>query len=344
MMEKHQIPVCYFPTTVLFVDDNRHFLQSLPLRLDHHHILPKLYSDPHNALQFLTVDYQIQSFIHRCFLQTGEETGNFHSIEINVNAIHQEIYNDARFQEVSMMVVDYSMPGLNGLELSRKAKEHNPRLKILLLTGEADEKLAVRAFNDGLIDKFLRKDTPDFHQDLNDAIQELQYQYFNHLTELAFDGLITEANSSLACLRDPAYIKLFSDLIANHKIVEYYLTDTWGSFLLLDFQGKPFWLAFKNDQGMEDAYQVAFHADEAFPDDLLAAMEKREKILCQHENTLYDDPKEAEQRLFPAQRLQGKETYYYALIKDPQVFEVEPKKIFSCRQYLDTLTHEVDTK
>lgn len=343
-MEKHQVPVCYFPTTVVFVDDNRHFLQSLPLRLDHHHIVPKLFSDPHTALQFLTVDYQIEPFTSRCFRQTGEETGSFHSIEIDVNAIHQEIYNQNRFLELATLVVDYSMPGLNGLELCRRVRERNNRIKILLLTGEADEKLAVRAFNEGIIDKFLRKDTSDFHQEINAAIQELQYQYFQHLTELAFDGLINDPHSSLMCLRDPAYVKLFTDIVAKNKIVEYYLTDTWGSFLLLDFQGKPFWLAVKNEQGMEDAYQVAFHADESFPEPLLAAMKNREKILCQYENELCDNPAEAEKKLFPAQRFQGKETYYYALIKDPKAFDVDPDKILSCRNYLEKLAHEVDSK
>ena len=39
---------------------------------------------------------------------------------------------------VDLMVTDYAMPGMNGHELSRAARKHQPDLKVLFVTGYAD--------------------------------------------------------------------------------------------------------------------------------------------------------------------------------------------------------------
>ena len=68
------------------------------------------------------------------------------------------IYNKERFGETSVVVVDFAMPQMNGEEFCRKLGQlKGNSVKIIMLTGEADEEMAVRLFNAGVIDKFLRK-------------------------------------------------------------------------------------------------------------------------------------------------------------------------------------------
>jgi CheY-like chemotaxis protein len=38
-------------------------------------------------------------------------------------------------KEFALLVTDYAMPGLNGVDLARQATEHNPSLKVLIITG-----------------------------------------------------------------------------------------------------------------------------------------------------------------------------------------------------------------
>lgn len=59
------------------------------------------------------------------------------------------------YTRCSLVVLDYSMPGLNGLDVLRQVTSL-PANRILL-TGQADDTLAVQAFNEGLIKQFVPK-------------------------------------------------------------------------------------------------------------------------------------------------------------------------------------------
>ena len=51
-----------------------------------------------------------------------------------------------------VLVTDYSMPGLNGLEVTEQALAENPWLKVVLVTGAGDEKVAQAALRTGVFD------------------------------------------------------------------------------------------------------------------------------------------------------------------------------------------------
>ena len=67
--------------------------------------------------------------------------------------IRNVVHDPDRFAEVSVAIVDYDMPGENGMEICRRLRNHPVRT--VMLTGKADEKLATSAFNQGLIDRFV---------------------------------------------------------------------------------------------------------------------------------------------------------------------------------------------
>ena len=58
------------------------------------------------------------------------------------------------------LVMDMSMPGLNGFELQRALARAGNRLPIILLTGHGDIPMSVRAMKSGAVD-FLSKPCPD---------------------------------------------------------------------------------------------------------------------------------------------------------------------------------------
>lgn len=64
-----------------------------------------------------------------------------------------------RFRVSTVVVVDYIMPGLTGLDVLREAGP-SQACKVLL-TGQADQSLGFNAYEDHLIERFVSKSTPD---------------------------------------------------------------------------------------------------------------------------------------------------------------------------------------
>lgn len=66
----------------------------------------------------------------------------------------------AKFLEtnpVDVVVSDYLMPRMNGLQLLTKAKEYQPESARVLLTGHADKQSAIQAINDVGLYQYIEK-------------------------------------------------------------------------------------------------------------------------------------------------------------------------------------------
>jgi len=78
------------------------------------------------------------------------------SIDTAVNG--QESLNIVRLQgPYAVVVADMHMPGMNGIELLSKIREISPQTVRIMLTGNADQQVAVEAVNKGHIFRFLNK-------------------------------------------------------------------------------------------------------------------------------------------------------------------------------------------
>lgn len=65
-------------------------------------------------------------------------------------------------REVDLILSDLVMPGMDGLELLRHARQVRPDALRIVLTGHADLDMAVRAINDGAVYRFLLKPWDSF--------------------------------------------------------------------------------------------------------------------------------------------------------------------------------------
>ncbi|HVV69089.1 MAG TPA: hypothetical protein VHE99_08690 [Gammaproteobacteria bacterium] len=333
-MRGAQVSLCYYPTTVILIDDQKNFLNELKVGLKDN-IPCEYYSEPQKLINLFKT-YHPNHFINYC-VTFDEDSAQENLIvrQVSLRNIHKEIYNPERFKQISLLVADYAMPGYNGLECCDAI--HDKYIQKLLLTGEAQNDLAVKAFNSRRIHAFIQKSAPDLMQTLNAVIEELQLNYFLKLSNSLRDNFKDGLEYLLTVLDDPAFVKFFYDLCESKQITEYYILDTQGSFLLLDDKAKPFWLLLKDETEMNNLFLHA-EAEEA-PEIVQEPLRTRSHIPYFHsEADLQTPPSQWNKYFYPAQCLAGQQNYYYILLTDAPFSNLNPKEIKTAQQFSRALT------
>ena len=64
-------------------------------------------------------------------------------------------------REVSLVISDYNMPQMNGLEFLKRVKTLYPHILTIMLTGQAEMEIAVQAINEAGVYKFIQKPWED---------------------------------------------------------------------------------------------------------------------------------------------------------------------------------------
>lgn len=229
-MSRISLSPYFHPTTICLVDDNESFLRSLSLELPSTWAC-QTFTDPLAALAYLNEPPSLAPLVDRCFtLDPPRESETL--IHLDLNLIEQEISQPERFRRVSVVVADYAMPSMNGLDLCRDIND--PYIKKAMLTGVADEKVAVQAFNAGLINRFIPKHGASATAATLNYIDELQEEYFNQYTARLRNTLAIDPPRFLV---DPAIAQWVENLMRDERLVEYYLVDDPPGFMLLRSNG-----------------------------------------------------------------------------------------------------------
>lgn len=106
----------------------------------------------------------------RAFLQLETE------YEIHGYTNPQEATRHLETNPVDVIVSDYLMPKMNGIQLLAKAKEFQPEAARVLLTGHADKQSAIQAINQVGLYQYLEKpwDNSQLLLVINSAIERTQ--------------------------------------------------------------------------------------------------------------------------------------------------------------------------
>ena len=329
-MRPHRINCLYHPTTVMFVDDNQRFLDSTLLKLSDK-IPCKSYEDPLVALRYLlSLDYQTDLSAKVFALDADSDhyypSSGKHPLNINISGIQQELYNKARFKQVSVAIVDYEMPPMKGSDFFQQIL-HLP-IKKILLTGEAGESRAVELFNQGIIDTFILKGAQNLYKTVADSIFALQRKYFEELTKPIFKGLETEQGF---CLANPAFIDLFEQVYTEVTACSYYLLEASGSFLFLDAKGTPSWLLVKTENDLNDYLDMAI--DSGASETVISALKSKKSILYFNNFNEYSDAIDGHwvDYLYPAKTLalSPDKKCFYALVKQIKNSSLKHDEILS---------------
>ena len=324
--KQEQMPVLKFPTTAMLVDDEQVLLDNLALYLEKK--IPVLtFSKPQDALRYLQKQEALDEKLRKmCFkkisgveFDVAEETA---LIQCDYLALSSLLYEPERFSTIAVALIDYGMPKMNGLEFCRKIKDK--LIRKIMLTGKADTKLAVKAFNQKIIDQFILKDANEkIETDIYAALIKEQDIYFKNSSSLLFPQSTKTTK---------AFLKMLEKFEIDHKIIEWYQFDQQGSRLGLDADGKVYWLIVRLPEDMKK--NLAFAEDNNASKVVVQALKNRTHILflfSEQEKRL--SAKEWDKYIFPITGVIEGTTINYAIICD-NFFSLNRKKIISYNNYL----------
>ncbi|UJJ60403.1 hypothetical protein [Rhodanobacter denitrificans] len=166
------VPPFFFPTRVLHIDDNETYLKVMRPHLD---VALESFSSAGEALDQIAAIEGAPGDLS--LLVRRRAKGTEAELVLNVSLIHRIMYDPRRFTIPTVVVADYAMPEMTGLEfLTSCAEGHVGRV---LLTGQANKETVIRAFNEGLIDHYIEKSSASAIDDLSLVIDQLQWRYFS---------------------------------------------------------------------------------------------------------------------------------------------------------------------
>lgn len=239
-----QSPLLFsYPTTWMFLDDQEHFLNAIELALPSDQPC-RFWTNPNACLAYLNNTENRGLSLEAEYINLSNEDI---LVRFELDQIAALPTNLSRFSEISVLVADYSMPGMTGLELFNELADQN--IKKILLTGVADEKLAVAAFNEGLIDRFVLKS--------DQQAMDKTLRFCHELARLKLEGtqlpIIRILPNDLRILfQHEGTLKILSKVIADKAICEYYFSSKPLGFFCLDGQGKAYFLALVTESLLAD--------------------------------------------------------------------------------------------
>jgi len=236
------------PGSVVFLDDDPDYLEMLALVLPRHwHV--KLFLRPADCINYLQQEppfWEADTWNQQQLIDHWREGKPLIPQILGYWSKYTERYALTR-----VCVVDYSMPGMDGLQaLSELADWPGSRV---LLTGQADEEVAVRAFNRGLIDQFIAKQTPDISRRLVDAVEHLLATPNARHAQI-WRATLTPAQS--AFLRIPSVSKELTSFASKRWVEHMVIGDPFG-VLGMDAAGHVSWLQLETTEGLKVLAELA---------------------------------------------------------------------------------------
>lgn len=331
-MKQLNLSPYYHPTTVVLVDDNEAFLRSLTLEMPEG-MACHGFTSPEAALEFLNQPIDLAPLVDRCFTLNRCHDGEA-VIHLDLGVIEQEINYLQRFRRVSVVLVDYAMPSVDGMQFCERMTDSYARRA--MLTGVADEKLAVEAFNAGLIHRFIPKHKATAVEAVIAFIAELQRDYFNQYlarlkTALAIDppGFLVEPVIAIRVRR----------LMLDEAIAEYYLVNDPPGFIMLRSNGTMVRLLLLDAAAHQR--QVDFVRRHDAPPHIRRGIENGELAGLfsgdSPDDYFGDEVYPWDEKVVPAQRVEGREVWLEAVVRDsaPDVDFDPARSSYDC--YLATL-------
>jgi CheY-like chemotaxis protein len=241
-------PLFHRPGSIVFLDDDPDYLEMLALVLPRQwHV--RLFVRPLECISFLQ---QEPPFWEADAWHQQQLVDQWRSGKPLIPQVlgYWSKYTE-RFALTRVCVFDYSMPAMDGLTALGELVDW-PGSRVLL-TGQADEQVAVRAFNRGLIDQFIAKQSPDISRHLIDAVAHLLATPNARHAQIWRTTLTPEQN---AVLRNATVRRDLAAFASSRWVEHVVIGDPFG-VLGMDAQGNVSWLQLETREGLSALAELA---------------------------------------------------------------------------------------
>ena len=305
------LPPYYHPTTVCFIDDNYSFLRSIGIGMPVDSPFLSFLS-PEEAIDVVNIPNPLPPLADRCLRMDLSKPAN-PLIHIDLHALEREIKEIERFRRISVLLIDYAMPTMTGLQFCELVADRD--IKCALLTGVADEKTAVAAFNDGLIDRYIPKAGLTSTEGILPHIESLKQDYFDQYSRRLTSNLDLDPPRFMT---DLAVREVFEQILRQERIIEYFMVSQPYGYLMLRADGSM--LRFMVMDEDERAKSIQFAQQNNAPMDIIAQLTASKYIGYFSEDPadyLGHEPYPWAEMLVSAKRVEGDQVWYVGVLYDP---------------------------
>lgn len=294
-----KVPLLKFPVSVLFIEDDPDFSDALSklMKKEANFSFEASPPFPEKIKKLNSIDGIIEDLFH------GDEprVGVF-TTEIHLGKLQQ--LKDRLDSVYPIIVSDYYLGAIDGLELFEELQDVCPQK--LLVTGAADETLAIEAFNKGQIHGFLKKQIPNFAEHLRSEILRNIDRFFLGLSEKIAGSSLRGMHS---LLEEEEFKSFFNSFLSQHNIKEFYALDGMGSFLLVSDRKKEIF-HISSQEELTDVY-------ESYDASLQKKLKDYSHQVIRYKGDVFSRPLEnAENNLVKTERITLKgRSYFYSLVK-----------------------------
>ncbi|MBA2962525.1 MULTISPECIES: response regulator [Ramlibacter] len=241
-------PLFHRPGTVVFLDDDPDYLEMLALVLPRQwHV--RLFARPTDCIAKLREEppfWEADAWNQQQLVDHWRAGRPLVPQILDYWARSTERYALSR-----ACVVDFSMPGMDGLQVLSELQDWSGAR--VLLTGQADEQVAVDAFNRGLIEQFIAKQMPEMSRHLVQVVQRLMTTPHPRHAQTWRATLRPEHH---ALLRDAAVAQELGAL-ASRRWVEHVVIGEPFGVLGLDAAGFASWLQLETPAALPALAEMA---------------------------------------------------------------------------------------
>lgn len=152
-------------------------------------------------------------------LYTIKEICEFSGYSVVTRSNGIDGYNTCKEEKPNLVIVDYHMPGWDGLTTVKKIKEIDPSVSILVLTVDERQEIADRFMDAGATDFAIKPiKAPDLiaRINVNLKINEIQMKYIKDIENVYIDKGISPA--TLSVIKD--YFEAQSNSVTIEEITE----------------------------------------------------------------------------------------------------------------------------
>jgi CheY-like chemotaxis protein len=307
---KNFIPICFYPTRKILLDDDSIFSESILLKMEDKFF--SSYTSPYNLLNYLLKKYS--PVIKQADLFEPESTDyelsmhrNFHIPRKKFNSIVENTLP----QDISVILVDYHMPSMTGIDFLNQIK--SLPFKKILITGEQNYAIGIDALNTGLIDAYIRKDDPNLLNKLNNLITILEWKYFTDLSASVYNF------PDLDYLANSSFIEKFEQFIDKNKIAAFFLENKEGDFSLFDNSERNF-IVVRSKKQLQDLSTLA--KEDGASKEIVNHLERAEVIPFFGNKQYWEIPaSEWGKFLYPAQLLTEESNFVWTVISNHSLYK-----------------------